>query len=194
MPSESWRDADYVCLSIRNRDQDLNHRVVLHRGLLSTDVDTDKGGDPVTTVETPTGWWGLWATYDLDPAGQTWGVDFGVERELHDGEELTRLWLNHYANETTVFSNGNKEVVGTDRMTNIFRFTYYTNKTVHPNGNDHRGKGFLAYWPKLEMSPSTTPLTGPPTRFWEKRGGFWEPRGSACIRTGATNTHTFTIN
>ncbi len=78
-------------------------------------------------------------------------------------------------------------------MTSIFRFTYFSASTEKYWTFDPKGKGLLAYWPKLEMS-DTPFLTDKPLRFWEKRGGFWEPRGSACIRTGATNTHTFTIN
>ena len=199
LPPDDWRNSIFVNMIIRNRMQDIDHKVVFRRGDTAEEVSADWAGNTAwgTPVSTPTGYWGLWNTANLE--GNSWDVDFGVVEDVVDGQNLTRLWLNHFANETTTFTSGSgnpvTENLGSDLTTAIFRFTHFSDQDGSSNltGGDvgNRGKGLLAYWPKLEMSATT--LSGPPLRFWEKRGRFWEPRGNACIDLSAQNDHTFTI-
>lgn len=190
-PPEEAKNSRFVRVTLRNRVLDLNHAVMFDRE--STGVDWQ--GNPVPVVEAPTGSWSVWRTSELHADDE-----LGVVVERIDGRDYTRLYYMHHADNETVYTNAKGdpvvETVGQDRLNAILRFTYFSevdgSSQATGGAAGNRGKGLLAFHPRCERSSS--PLQGPPPKFWERRNFWWEPRGNATIpAAGGQNLFTFTI-
>lgn len=190
--TDSWRNARFFQFSIRNRVKAMGHRVVVDTQ--STGVDKD--GNATTTWTMGAETWGVW---DSENIGSN--TTYGAVQQVFDGEggtassgtTVNTFWMVHDMDSGDTY--GTKTEASGEPVVLILR-------PVHSSDSDGtadawespiaaRGKGFIAYWPWMEMSATT--LSGAPTEFWHKKGRWWEPRGNAAMVTGGDNTHTFTV-